>query len=204
MSKQLLILGAGGHGKVVADIAKNCGYEDITFLDDNKTETRWVGCPVVGGTADMACYPDHDLIVAVGDGAARQRLTEQAENLGMKFPVLIHPKAVVAEDVSLGAGTVVMAGAVINPGAVLGKGCIVNTCASVDHDCVLDDFVHVSVGAHVAGTVTVGSGTWIGVGAAVINNISICRDCMIGAGAVVVKPITESGVYMGVPARKKQ
>lgn len=204
MSKQLLILGAGGHGKVIADIAKNCGYEDIAFLDDHKAGQTWAGYPVVGGAADMARYPGCELIVAVGDGAARQRLTEQAEKLGMKFPVLIHPKAAVAEDVSLGAGTVVMVGAVINPGAVLGKGCIVNTCASVDHDCVLDDFVHVSVGAHLAGTVTVGSGTWIGVGACIINNLSICRDCMIGAGAVVVKPITESGVYMGVPAKKKR
>jgi len=204
MSKQLLILGAGGHGKVVADIARKCGYEAIAFLDDQKVGTRWAGCPVVGGTADLAHYPDHELIVAVGNAAVRQSLMERAEELGQTLPVLIHPQAAVAEDVSLGAGTVVMAGAVINPGAVLGKGCIVNTCASVDHDCVLGDFVHVSVGAHVAGTVTVGSGTWIGVGSNVINNISICRDCMIGAGAVVVKPITESGVYMGVPARKKR
>ena len=204
MTKKLLILGAGGHGKVVADIAKNCGYEDIAFLDDHKMVKTWAGYPVVGTAADMQRYPDHELIVAVGDASIRQRLTEQAEKMGMKIPVLVHPKAAVAEETTLGAGTVVMAGAVINPGATLGKGCIVNTCASVDHDCVLGDFVHVSVGAHVAGTVTVGSRTWIAVGAGVINNLDICGDCMIGAGAVVVKPITESGVYIGVPAKRKK
>ena len=204
MTKKLLILGAGGHGKVVADIAKNCGYEDIAFLDDNKKTGQWVGCPVVGTSADMAQYADRELIVAVGDASARQRLMLEAEAMGMKMPVLVHPKAAVAEDVSLGAGTVVMAGAVINPGARIGRGCIINTCASVDHDCLLGDMVHVSVGAHVAGTVNVGSRTWVAVGASVINNLSVCDDCLIGAGAVVVKNITESGVYMGVPARKKK
>ena len=81
-------------------------------------------------------------------------------------------------------------------------GCIINTCASVDHDCVLEDFVHVAVGAHVAGTVSIGAGTWIGAGATVSNNLQICGGCMIGAGAVVIKSITESGTYVGVPAEK--
>ena len=103
---------------------------------------------------------------------------------------------------TLGTGTLVAAGAVINPGAVIGDGCIINTCASVDHDCVLEDFVHRAVGAHVAGTVSIGAGTWIGAGATVSNNLQICGGCMIGAGAVVIKSITESGTYVGVPAEK--
>ena len=94
----------------------------------------------------------------------------------------------------------IMAGAVINPYAKLGKGCIVNTCASVDHDCEVRDYVHVAVGAHLCGTVEVGAYTWIGAGATVSNNISICPECMIGAGAVVVKDIVEAGTYVGVPA----
>ena len=95
-----------------------------------------------------------------------------------------------------------MAGAVINSGARIGTGCIVNTCASVDHDCNVGDYVHIAVGSHLCGTVSMGDETWIGAGAIVSNNISICSECMIGAGAVVVKDIKESGTYVGVPAKK--
>jgi acetyltransferase-like isoleucine patch superfamily enzyme len=94
-----------------------------------------------------------------------------------------------------------MAGVVINSGSVIGEGCIVNTCGSVDHDCKVDDYVHVSVDAHFCGTVTVGESTWIGAGATISNNITICGSCTIGAGAVVVKDIEEEGTYVGVPAR---
>ena len=95
-----------------------------------------------------------------------------------------------------------MAGAVINPGVRIGKGCIINTCSSMDHDCVVGDYVHIAVGSHLCGTVSVGDGTWIGAGATVSNNVSICSDCMIGAGAVVIKDIKESGTYVGVPAKR--
>ena len=95
-----------------------------------------------------------------------------------------------------------MAGAVANPFARLGKGCIVNTCVAVDHDCVVADYVHVAVGSHLCGTVSVGAHTWIGAGAVVSNNVSVCADCMIGAGAVVIKDVVEAGTYVGVPAGK--
>jgi sugar O-acyltransferase (sialic acid O-acetyltransferase NeuD family) len=95
-----------------------------------------------------------------------------------------------------------MAGAVVNPYTEIGQGCIINTCASVDHDCRIGDYVHVSVGAHVAGTVIIGDNSWVGAGATISNNIEIVEDCMIGAGAVVVKNIEESATYIGIPARK--
>lgn len=95
-----------------------------------------------------------------------------------------------------------MAGVIINPCVEIGVGCILNTAATVDHDCRLGDYVHVSVGARLAGTVTVGARSWIGVGAAVVNNVSIAPDCMIGAGATVVRSVTEAGTYVGTPARK--
>ena len=95
-----------------------------------------------------------------------------------------------------------MAGAVINPGTHIGKGCIINTCSSVDHDCIVGDYVHIAVGSHLCGTVIVGDGTWIGAGATVSNNVSICTNCIIGAGAVVVNDIKECGTYVGVPARR--
>ena len=193
---RLVIIGASGHGRVVADIARLNGYEDIVFLDDNKDVKECGGYPVIG---DSSTAPDGEIFVAVGNFRIRKMLMERYSDRVM--PVLIHPNAVIAKDVKIGAGTVVMAGAVINPDTVIGAGCIINTCSSVDHDCNVGDFVHVAVGAHLCGTVNVEESTWIGAGATVSNNINICGNCMIGAGAVVVKDIIEEGTYVGVPAR---
>lgn len=95
-----------------------------------------------------------------------------------------------------------MAGAVINPYARIGEGCIINACASIDHDCIVGNFAHISVGAHLAGTVHLGDGVWMGIGSAVSNNLRICGDCVIGAGAIVIHDIDEPGTYIGVPARR--
>ena len=200
--KKLIIIGASGHGKVVADIARKNGYEEICFLDDNTDRKACGGYPVVGTSGQYPCF-DCDMIVAIGNPQVRERIQNQLEQAGKHLPVLVHPHACIGENVELGPGSVVTAGAVINPWAKIGRGCIINTCASVDHDCDVADFVHVSVGAHVAGTCTIGERTWIGAGATVSNNITICPDCMIGAGAVVIKGIGERGVYIGCPAKKK-
>lgn len=203
MCKKLVIIGAGGHGKVVADIAKLNNYTSISFLDDAPGAAECGGYPVAGQVKDAARYSDCEFAVAIGNAAVRREKQELVASLGIRAAVLIHPAAVIAEDSVIGEGTVVMAGAVINPGAVVGKGCIVNTCASVDHDCVLADYVHIAVGAHLAGNVAVGEGTWIGAGAVVSNNVAVAGGCTVGAGAVVVRDLTEPGTYIGVPARKK-
>jgi len=194
---RLIIIGASGHGKVIADIAVKNGYEDIVFLDDNEDITECAGFQVVGKT-ESAKNMDGDKIVAIGNASIRERIQNDIKTI-----TLIHPNAVISRRVTIGEGTVVMAGAVINSDTVIGNGCIVNTGASVDHDCVIGDFVHVSVGAHVAGTVSIGNRTWIGAGATVKNNIDICADCMIGAGAGVINDIVERGVYVGIPAKRK-
>ena len=195
--KKLVIIGASGHGKVIADIAVKNGYEEIVFLDDDTEIKECAGFPVVGQSAE-AENMDGDKIVAIGNAKIRERIQNNLSGLA----TLIHPNAVVSRRVKIGEGSVVMAGAVINSDAVIGKGCIINTGASVDHDCKVGDYVHISVGAHVAGTVNIGSRTWIGAGATVSNNVNICEDCMVGAGAVVIKNIEEAGTYVGVPARE--
>ena len=197
---RLIIIGASGHGKVVADIAVLNGYKDIVFLDNDPEIKTCAGYPVLGPDT-MTSELDGDVFIAVGKAETRKKLMERDAN--RNFPVLIHPSAVIAESAEVGAGSVVMAGAVINPGARIGKGCIINTSSSVDHDCVVGDYVHISVGAHLSGTVVVGTGTWIGTGAIVSNNVNICGGCMIGAGAVVIKDIDEPGTYVGVPAKLK-
>lgn len=194
--KRLIIIGASGHGKVIADVAVRCGYEDIVFLDDNEALTECAGFPVIGRTGEAARL-DGDKIVAIGNPVIRERIQQALETV-----TLVHPDAVISRRVRLGKGTVVMAGAVVNSDAVIGDGCIINTCASVDHDCTVADFAHISVGAHVAGTCAVGERTWIGAGATVSNNVTICADCMVGAGAVVIGDIAQSGTYVGCPAKR--
>ncbi len=196
---RLIIIGASGHGKVVADIAALNGYKDIVFLDNDPTIFFCSGYPVLGPNT-MTAELDGDVFIAVGNGETRKHLMERYT--GRTFPVLIHPSAVIAKEVEINEGSVVMAGTVLNPGARIGKGCIVNTCSSIDHDCVLGDYCHVAVGSHLAGTVIVGEGTWIGAGVTVSNNVTICDDCIIGAGSVVIKDIDESGTYVGVPVRR--
>ncbi len=200
MSKKLVIIGASGHGKVVADIAKKTGYHEIVFLDDNENIHECGGYPVVGRSHEVETI-NADVIVGIGNASIRKKIQKSIPE--RKMATLIHPSAVVAEDVIIGVGTVIMAGTVINPGARIGKGCIINTCASIDHDCNVGDYVHTAVGSHLCGTVSVGDETWIGAGATVSNNISICSKCMIGAGAVVIKDAKESGIYIGVPAKRK-
>lgn len=199
MGKQLIIIGASGHGKVAADIASKSGYDRIVFLDGDESKKECGKYPVVG-KENLVSQLDGDVFVAIGNPEIRKRMMEGIED--DRIATLIHPDAVIAEDVRIGTGTVVMAGVVINPGTSVGKGCIVNTCSSVDHDCRISDYVHVSVGSHLAGTVNVGEKTWIGAGAVISNNIDIAGSCMIGAGAIVVQNIPESGTYVGIPARK--
>lgn len=196
---KISIIGASGHGKVVADIAEKNGYDEIEFFDDDEGLDYCGKWPVVG-PVNKALENENDIFIAIGKAEIRQELMECFR--GRSFPTLIHPSAVVAEDVVIDEGSVVMAGAVINPGARLGRGVIINTCSSVDHDCDIGDFVHISVGAHLSGTVRIGKGSWIAVGASIANNVNICPWCIIGAGAVVIRSIEEAGTYVGVPAKQ--
>lgn len=204
MKSRLLIVGASGHGKVVADTAKKMNrYECIEFLDDNEKLSSCLGYSIVGNQYYEEIGINDELIVAIGDPDTREHLQNDYQNRKIRMATLIHPNAIIGQHVEIGCGTVVMAGAVINSDTIIGKGVIINTASSIDHDGRIDDFVHVSVGAHLAGGVHVGNKSWIGVGAAVNNNIEICNGCIIGSGSVVVRNLMKSGVYMGTPARFK-
>lgn len=198
--KKLVIIGAGGHGKVVADIALRNGYTDIVYLDDNSTDKECAGFPIVGKTVLIDKYSENDCIVAIGNGLVRKKIQQTITNR-VNVVTLIHPNTTISRRVNIGVGTVVMAGAVINSDTTIGDGCIVNTAATIGHDNHIGNFVHVSSGVNVAGTVTIGECTWIGVGSCVKNNVGITSNCMIGAGSVVVNDISTSGTYVGVPAK---
>ncbi|RHV70467.1 MULTISPECIES: acetyltransferase [Clostridia] len=203
--KSVIIIGASGHGKVVADIIQKSGDKILGFLDDNtELEDIFMGFPILGTINDYEKYKDvAEFVVAIGDASIRRCVSRKLQNV--RIYTAIHPSAVISSlGVSIGKGTVVMANSVINSGSQIGEFCIINTGAIVEHDNIIEDFVHVSVGAKLAGTVCIGKNTWIGIGAVVSNNLKICENCVIRAGAVVVENIVKSGNYQGVPAKIKE
>jgi sugar O-acyltransferase (sialic acid O-acetyltransferase NeuD family) len=204
MKDKLLIIGASGHGKVVADIAlKMNNWNSIKFIDDDKSLKSSLGLDIVGTSVDINKFiSEYDVFVGVGNNIVRKNIIEKLEKLGATIPVLIHPTAIIGKEVMVDSGTVVMAGTVINSSTSIGKGCIVNTGSTIDHDNIIEDYVHISPGAHLAGSVSIGEGTWIGVGSIISNNIIVCKNCTVGAGGVVVKNITEVGTYIGVPVKR--
>lgn len=204
----LWILGAGGHGRVVADAARASGrWRRIEFFDDAPAIGEKVGATPVAGdgerffrpAADGAAAPQRH--VAVGDNAQREALLARCEEQGCDLAVIVHPAAVVSAEATLAPGCFVAAGAVVAPGAAIGAGGIVNHQASVDHDCRLGRAVHVGPGAHLGGGVVVGDRTWIGLGAAVRHAICIGADALVGAGAVVVAAVADNSQVVGNPAR---
>ena len=196
----MAILGAGGHGRVVADCAEAAGWDEIVFFDDASVD----GPGPVAGRADdlLERARDYDgVVVAIGDNATRLAWHRRLQERGLTPAVVIHPRAVVSSRCAIGPGSVLVAGAVVNIGARLGDAVIVNTGATVDHDCVLGDGVHVSPGANLAGGVVVGAESWIGIGAAVREGVQIGARVRIGAGAAVVTSVSDSATVAGVPAR---
>ena len=172
--KKLIIIGASGHGKVVADIAVRCGYEITGFLDDNDSLTELAGYPVLGRTSDALKYmPESEFVIAIGSNTVREKIDLNYE---LRWATLIHPRAVIGMDTEIGEGTVVMANAVINPGSRIGRHCIINTGAIIEHDNIIGNYSHISPNAALTGTVSVGNKVHIGAGAVIRNNISICGN----------------------------
>jgi acetyltransferase EpsM len=208
MPEPIVIWGASGHAKVVADAVRmSAAFEVVGFIDDvdlGRIGSRFLEAEVLGGPdalEDLLTRGVRALFVAIGDCQARLVVASRAERMGFRLPALVHPAATVASDVEIGEGTIVVAGAVVNSGTVLGKGVIVNTAASVDHDCILEDGVHVSPGAHLAGGVRVGRGAWIGLGALVRDGARIGSESVVGMGSVVTRDLPSKVIAYGVPAR---
>jgi sugar O-acyltransferase (sialic acid O-acetyltransferase NeuD family) len=204
--RSLAIVGAGGHGKVVADCAREMGrWATILFVDQRYPELQRCGpWPVVGRDLDeLAMLEPARLDIAVAIGANRLRLAwlDRIAAAGLTIATIQHPRATVSRSVDLGVGTVVIPGAVINMDAQIGRGCIVNTGATVDHDCVLGEGVHVAPGANLGGGSRIGACSWIGIGAAVRQGVTIGRDVTVGAAAAVISPVPDGVTVLGVPAR---
>jgi sugar O-acyltransferase (sialic acid O-acetyltransferase NeuD family) len=207
-TQRLLIVGASGHARVVADVARRMGSFEITGVCNRSGTGDFEGIPVIARDVDVPALwqlEAFDLAcIAIGDNWDRARAVEiiTRQEPKIAFATLIHPRAVVADPASVGEGTVVMAGAVVNPGAVIGRHAVLNTNCSVDHDCRIGDFASVSPGAALGGNVKLGYCSFVGIGAAVNQGISMGDHTVVGAGAVVVRDLGDRLVAVGVPARE--
>ncbi len=196
---RLIIIGAGGHGKVVLDMAINLGYKEIAFVDD-KDSIDCLDYKVIGNVSKINDLNDGktDFVIAIGNNFIRKRISE---TYAVNYVSLIHPTALIGIGVEIGKGTVVLPRSIINAFSKIGNYSIINTGAIVEHDNVIGDFVHISPRVTLGGTVHIGECCHIGIGATVKNNITICPNSVVGAGGVVVQDIVEQGVYIGVPTQ---
>lgn len=202
--KTLVIIGAGGHGRVVADCAQQAGYyTNIFFLDDSVAERKnnaaW---EIRGPISDWTTYNHNaDFFVAIGSNLLRAEILQQLKTAKVSIATIVHPSASISKNCQVGKGVVIFANAVVNIGSEIADGCIINTAATIDHDCHIGAYSHISPGANLAGGVHVGKMSWLGIGCSVIECISIEENCQVGAGAVITQNTKSNFLYLGVPAR---
>ncbi len=203
--KRLVIIGAGGHGKVVADCAESMGIFDQTiFLDGSFPERKLiVDWQIVDVAENFFSYINQGtfFFVAIGNNDARRIWLEKLNKAGAQITTLIHPNAVVSARAVVSKGTLILAGAVVNILAYIGKGCIINTATTVDHDCKIGDFSHLAPGTHFAGTITTGQKVFFGVGCSVIPNLNIGDEVIVGAGSTVIEDLPDRVTAVGSPAK---
>jgi sugar O-acyltransferase (sialic acid O-acetyltransferase NeuD family) len=208
-TKQLVVVGGGGHAKVIIGILKKLKKYQLVGYTDLKDNKAILGASYLGSdqalTALIEDNPELQIVLGVGQvglGGSRHEIWTRLQSFSLPFPPIISPDAVVNENVQSGEGVVVMNGAVVNCGASLGRGAIVNTNSTVEHDAVVGEWSHVAPGATICGDVRVGDFSMIGAGATVIEGIKIAPCCIVGAGTTVIQDLTEPGVYVGNPARR--
>ncbi len=199
----LYLLGAGGHGRVAADVAEQSGqFRAYGYLDD--ADTLNVTAGLLKGRLDLVdslVADDVCFVVTVGNNIIRQRLQQRLLALGAQLVTLIHPSAIISPSATIGKGSVVFPGAIINAGARVGDGVIINSGAIIEHDCTIANGCHIGPAAALGGGVSVGEGSWVGIGASVIELIDIGEQVIVGAGAVVIRNCGDQQKLVGVPAR---
>lgn len=203
MSKRLGVIGAGGHGKVVADVAGRAGWDQVVFFDVRFTSS---GCahahwPLVAAPEDAVSHKCDGYFVAIGNGEVRQQWCEWLLHNGLPLVSLVDPSAVVSEYAIIEPGVLIAAGAVVNVDSYISQGSIVNTRACVDHDCHIGAYSHICPAAALAGTVKVGAHSWLGIGSQVKQAVCIGDEVIVGAGATVVSDISNNLTVVGTPAR---
>ncbi len=198
---EIHVLGAGGHAKVVVSTLLAAGYEVRGILDDDPRVVggEILGVEISGPISRVSEFKAPRAVIAIGDNRARKKVAQNFP--GVEWMTVVHPTAYVHPTVRLGPGTVLFAGSIIQPQAVVGAHCIINTASSIDHDCVLADFVHIAPGVCLAGSVHLAEGAFMGIGSVVIPGVKVGPWSVVAAGAVVVNDLGPNVVAMGTPAR---
>jgi acetyltransferase EpsM len=206
---RVIIVGAGGHGQVVADAlivgaAHGSGSEPIGYVDDNAAlaGAAFLGLPVLGGLDALTRMPHDAVIVAIGDNDIRRSVFDALERRGERFAVARHPSAIIARGVSIGRGTVVCAGTIVNTATGIGANVILNTGCSIDHHSQIADHVHIGPGVRAGGGATVNVGALVGIGATIMPGRAIGEGSIVGAGALVHDDVDDYTIVVGVPARR--
>lgn len=203
--KKIVLIGAGGHSRVVQDIINTLGYSIMAVIDDKYGEVNEIDGIKYGPTSLVKEIKyngeDVSLVIAIGSNIIRKRIFTELDLPAEYYVTLIHPTAIIGSNVEIGFGTVVMPNAVINANSVIGNHCIINSAAVIEHDNVVDSYVHISPKAGLAGNVNVMEGAHLGIGANVIPGVNIGSWSVIGAGATVIQNIPNSVVAVGVPAK---
>ncbi len=197
MEKKLAIIGAGGHGKVVGEIALLCKFENVDFFDDKVNEIKEFPFSIIGSFDYLnSCLKNYDaFFVAIGDNNKRYDKLDWLKKKNLNIINLIHPKSTVSKFTSFGKGTCIMANAVINPGTQIKDGVIINTSASVDHDCLIDDFSHISPNCSLSGNVSIGKFSHLGTGTSVHPGIKIGSNVRTGVGSKVFNNLSDNTIH---------
>jgi acetyltransferase EpsM len=194
----MYLYGASGHCKVVIDIIQKSNLDTIEYIiDDNPNIDVIDSIPVIL-RPNNDLFIDKSLIITIGNNKIRKKIALQ---IATNYIVAIHPNSIIASNVSLGRGSVIMAGAILNSEVIIGEHCIINSGAVVEHDCVLLDFVHISPNVSLAGNVTIGEGTHVGIGAVIIQGVKIGNWVTIGAGAIIINDVPDYAVIVGNPGK---
>ena len=205
---RVVVVGAGGHGQVVADVLlssrrQGSDWEPVGYVDDNPAlfGCKFLGLPVLGRVESLGLLPHDGVVVAIGDNDRRRSVFSLLEQRGERFVIARHPSAVISADVEIGPGTMICAGVVVNPGTTIGSNVILNTGCSIDHHNRIGDHVHVGPGVHTGGAVTVGTGSLVGIGSTIMPGRTIGANSVVGAAALVQRDVADATVVVGVPAR---
>lgn len=201
---KLWIIGAGGHARIVLDLARACGHTVAGFIEPNDGAASpgfLGGLPVLVGVGSLQDLNVPPVAVAIGDNRIRREINAEATDIGANAETLVHPAALREGSASIETGAQVCIGAIVCAAAEVGPGAIINSGAIVEHECRVGAFAHVCPGARLAGRVTVGEGAMVGLGACVIQGVTIGEDAVVGAGAVVLEDVPAGATVVGVPAR---
>ncbi len=208
MPKKVILVGTGGHAKVLVDICERMGKFKIVGCTSQDSEiSRFCGYKIYGSDSNLEAIFAKGItsaILAVGDNKIRKKLAKMLKEIGFDVVTLIHPNSIVSKSARIGKGTCVMPGAVINADAKIGDCAIVNTNSNIDHDCVIGDYAHIAPGSSLAGNVSVGEGTLIGVGSSVKPGVKINKWSVVGVGSTVVRDLLKQKTYFGNPATERK